>query len=179
MTDPLSSAGGALAVVSLGITVCQGLVKYYGSWNDYVDDGTNLTINLQRLEATFVLLEATLKERFAKSPIQTEVEIGFSACRLGLEKLKQRLFKVAACTAEEGFRAKMKSTRRRALYPFKANTLAKLHKTCLELRDNLSLPLQLLQLCVPSWLHILRVLLFDRWFSLGTLRVTSLSTLAK
>jgi ankyrin repeat domain-containing protein 50 len=146
MGDPLSSAGGALAVISLGITVCQSLVKYYGSWKDYEEDVNNTTLTLQRLEATFILLQSTITEQCAKGPIQNEVNLGVLACREGLGKLEARLAKVAECTTEVGFHARLKNVSRRAMYPFKSSTLAKLREICLGLRDNLSLPLQLLQL---------------------------------
>lgn len=38
MSDPLSVTSGAAGIVSLGITVCQGLVSYYQAWESWEDD---------------------------------------------------------------------------------------------------------------------------------------------
>jgi hypothetical protein len=36
MADPFSGAGGAVGVVSLGLTVCQGLLAYYGPFKHFI-----------------------------------------------------------------------------------------------------------------------------------------------
>jgi hypothetical protein len=38
MADPFLSAGGAIMIISSGITVCNGLFEYYASWKGFNDD---------------------------------------------------------------------------------------------------------------------------------------------
>jgi hypothetical protein len=38
MGDPFSVAGSAVGVISLGLTVCQGLLTYYGQFKAYDEE---------------------------------------------------------------------------------------------------------------------------------------------
>jgi hypothetical protein len=54
-------AGTAVGVASLGITVCQGLVEYYGDWEGYEDDICKPDSGINNLSKSFAFCETSLK----------------------------------------------------------------------------------------------------------------------
>ncbi|KAI3398513.1 hypothetical protein diail_9037 [Diaporthe ilicicola] len=55
--DPLSLASGAGGLVSLGITICNGLISYCGSYRSREDDVATLQANAERLRRHLEILE--------------------------------------------------------------------------------------------------------------------------
>lgn len=52
MSDPISVAGSALGVVSVGIQVCQGLLSYYNAWRSYNSQISHCYNTIEGLNAT-------------------------------------------------------------------------------------------------------------------------------
>lgn len=52
----LGIAGSAVGVASLGLQVCQGLLKYYNNWKDYNEDMAIAYRSIETLEETCVSL---------------------------------------------------------------------------------------------------------------------------
>lgn len=133
----------ALGIVSLGLQVCGGLLKYYESWKDCGKDVAATHESLSGLEKTFNLLKTTIKDQVLSQDIIGHVEQSIVSCEDGIKSLKKRLDKVWASKIPAGLPAKVY---RRALYPFKESTLAKMREAVQDLRGNLALSLSALQM---------------------------------
>ncbi len=145
MTDPFSVASGAVGVVTLGVTICQGLLQYYSSWKGSQKDVAAMCASLEGLSKTFRLLESTISDRRFNQAIVGRVTASIELCEAGVNELDAKLSKVKK-TAVKGVDDQIRSQFRRALYPFKESTLLNLRETISDLRDNLSLAISTLQL---------------------------------
>jgi ankyrin repeat domain-containing protein 50 len=133
----------AVGIVSLGLQVCGGLLKYYESWKDCEKDVAATHESLSGLERTFNFLKNTIQDQALSQDIVGHVEQGIVSCEDGVKSLKKRLDKVWASKVPDGLPAKVF---RRALYPFKESTLAKMREAVRDLKDNLALSLNALQM---------------------------------
>lgn len=61
MSDPISLAGTAIGVVSLGLSVCQGLISYYSTFRDCPRDAANMLEKLEGLKDVLEVLEGVLQ----------------------------------------------------------------------------------------------------------------------
>jgi hypothetical protein len=57
MPDPFSVVSGAAGIVSLGLTLCQGLVAYYGPFNAFDSGIGSLVTRVKELKAILELLQ--------------------------------------------------------------------------------------------------------------------------
>lgn len=131
-------------MVSLGLQVCQGLVRYYGSWKDCPKDVAATLESLSGLEKTFNVLGTAIKNPVLSQEIMLHVEQHIDSCLDGVKKLQKRLDKFV--NAPDGRQSKISSYVQRTLYPFKESTLAKLREIVRDLLDNLDLALSALQM---------------------------------
>ena len=138
MADPFSVASGAVGVVSLGLTACQGLLQYYSSWKGSYDHVAKTCTSLEALTETFRSLETTVKDRKLSQAIVDRVTKNIGLCEDGVKELNKKLAKVKK-TPINGIEEHIRSQIRRALYPFKESTLMKLSETMTDLRENLAL----------------------------------------
>lgn len=145
MTDPFSVASGAVGVVTLGVTLCQGLLQYYSSWKNSQKDVAAMYASLEGLSKTFRLLESTIRDHKFNQAIIDRVTASIDLCEAGVNELDAKLLKVKN-TAIRGIDDQIRGQFRRALYPFKESTLLDLRETVSDLRDNLSLAISTLQL---------------------------------
>lgn len=138
--------GTALAVVSLGIQVFQGLVSYYDAWKSYDADiahtHRSLTNNLKTLQ---VLQHAALSNPINKSTDIEQVETAVLSCKDGLLSLQKKLTKIKPCDVSGGW-SSVRAFGRRAFYPFRESTLSKLREIVEDLKDDLTLAVQVLQM---------------------------------
>ncbi|KAI9783263.1 MAG: hypothetical protein M1839_004103 [Geoglossum umbratile] len=95
MVEPLGVAGSAVGIVSLGIQLTQGLLKYYGSWKDQDSDISDMCVSLDSLQRTLTILSETIQPpaRFGRS-IKDSVEKNVNSINGALEKLKDELREV-------------------------------------------------------------------------------------
>ena len=138
--------GPAVGIASLGIGICQGLLSYYDSWNAYKTNISGAYESIENLGETFVLLQDTLGHRELEPERARRAKECLQSCKDGLDKLEKKLHKLRTYTLPNGLRQKVWSELQRAYYPFRASTLAKLKEIADELRDQLSLATQALQL---------------------------------
>jgi|SRR5579862_6436833 len=150
MAEALGVASGVAGIVSLGIQLTQGLLKYYGSWKDYDNDISDMCASLDSLQRTLTILLETIQPpaRFNMC-IKDSVEKNVDHINEALEQLKDELRKVQGTEPPEpGARSLMRRHVRRALYPFREETLRKIQRVVSEARSNLDLALQVLQVFV-------------------------------
>ena len=146
MSEPLSVAGSAVGVISLGLTACQGLLQYYASWKDYENDVAMTVCSLDGLVETFRLFETTIKGNDLKPELAGQLESSIMACKDGVESLRKKLEKIKQKGNPVSLQEKAQSQARRILYPFKQSTLVKLREIVSDLRNNVGLAMGTLQM---------------------------------
>ena len=139
-------ASSVAGVVSLGITICHGLLDYYDSWKDAEQDFTRMRKFISTLSKTFVLLETSIRRPKVNPVVVAQVEENIASCEGGIEQLGRKLDEIKVNTPQAGWKGKAKESLRRSLFPFKEATLVKLRSISYELQDHLSLTLDLLQI---------------------------------
>ncbi|KAF7505418.1 hypothetical protein GJ744_000964 [Endocarpon pusillum] len=140
MGDPYSIVAGAAGIVSLGLTVCSGLLEYYGSWRDSPSDVVTMCESLEALTKTFQLLDEKVRHPLLDRASVDRVTESIISCAAGVQKLKSKLDKIRH--VKPGMSAHLQ----RAQYPFRQKTLTTMHQTISDLRSNLGLAASTLQL---------------------------------
>ena len=143
MTDPFSIATGAAGIVSLGLTVCSGLLEYYGTWKDYEEDVLAFNNSLEDLQSIFQALESFFQtqNRNLEDSASPRVQECLGHCKGGLETLNRRLQKVKSSPISSSPQNRLQEFKRRAAYPFKKSTIMKHREIVSDLRGNLHLAL--------------------------------------
>ncbi|EAU36670.1 predicted protein [Aspergillus terreus NIH2624] len=156
MTDPFSVGAGVVGVLSLGITVCQGLSVYYGPFTQFdretkalVQKAEGLTSTLQQLETLLNPLQNPLNSPPDEVNLVTQ---RIKDCQDELEGLSHALTKCRGCDATTVIEKSGWYYARKALYPFKRGTLISLTETVSNLQSNLDTALLVLNLYAPTYL---------------------------
>ncbi len=144
--EALGLSSGAAGLISLGITVCQGLLDYYRSWKDAEDRVAHMYASIEALTETFRLLDSAIQSKVLSRNSVQRVEESIRSAERGLHSLRKKLDKVRPVPLQSGWKAKGMAQFRRTLYPFKESTLAKLKELGIELRQDLTLALEVLQI---------------------------------
>ncbi|KAL5341361.1 hypothetical protein BJX70DRAFT_66428 [Aspergillus crustosus] len=152
MADPFSVSAGVVGVISLGLTLSQGFLRYYAPWRDYDDEIRGFTTKVNGLLQTLRLFESLLRPghelQLPSDQYRLLVLDNLASCKEACERLEKML---EECKSSNLAVLTPASTRKsgwirlkRAAYPFKKETLVTLSELVSGLRDNLSLALQLL-----------------------------------
>ncbi|KAM0558487.1 hypothetical protein ACHAPJ_004681 [Fusarium lateritium] len=154
MSDPLSIIGSAVGIVSLGITVAQGLIDYYDGFRDKRSDLLFTTRRLGRLLKVLQALEKqTLNKRTLDTQPASSVDQKLVPGIIGdyiedskelIEELKSELDKFRS-TEHAGAHSELRATGRRLVYPLRRSTLQKLDENIDTLTKDLSFALKLLE----------------------------------
>ncbi len=147
MTDPISVAGTAVGVISLGIQVTQSLFNFYNSYRDQNAELNHTVTRLDRLLDTFQCLRKTVSDRrFQADELSMieNIEMSIKNCEELIQELQDECQKFDKTST--GITAAVKVAGRRATYPFRQSTLQKLDEDIGEIRANLSSTLDVLQL---------------------------------
>jgi len=148
MADPLSVAGTAVSVISLGIQVTQSLVKYYNSYRALDSDLHGTTRRLVSLLDIFQELEKAVtcrKSQGDESNVIKTIEGSIEDCTEYIRELQDECKKFEKHSSG-GIKATIKNAGRRVAYPFRQSTLERLDEDISEIRDNLVPALNVLQL---------------------------------
>ena len=147
MSDPLSVAGSAVGIISMSLTVCQGLIQYYVSWKDYSQHVDRLVKSLQIFLHTLELLNQAIRGFPFEADTVAHVERSISSCQHGVDSLQKKLDKVKSIDLpDRPIYSKILTQGRRLLYPFRESTLTKLQEIISELKDNLTLTMSTLSM---------------------------------
>lgn len=142
MSDPLSIAASAAGLVSLGLSVCSGLLDYYSAWKDQHSEVSTMCELLASLSRTFELLYEKVQHPLLDRRSVDLVTESIISCAAGIQGLQAKLEKIRG--AKSGMNARFK----KAQYPFQQKTLEKLFRTISDLRSDLSQVTNTLQLDV-------------------------------
>lgn len=145
----LGVAGSAVGVISLGIQVCQGLIQYYGSWKDASKNVSQTCKAVRSLEEILEVLNVTIKEKGVATQAETTIQNSINACTDSIEELRAELCNVQEVKGSSVW-SKVHGQGRRLLYPFRESTLVKLKEIVAEIRENLSLAVDVLHLQVAA-----------------------------
>ena len=94
MSDPLSIAASAAGLVSLGLTVCSGLLDYYKAWTDQDSDVSIMCESLDALSRTFELLDDKVRHPLLDRKSVDRVTESIIACAAGIQGLRSKLDKI-------------------------------------------------------------------------------------
>lgn len=148
MADPLSISGGVVGVVSLGLTLCQGLIAYYGPWKSYDDEISGFTTRLECLQHSLQVLHGFISPEqeldLPSDQYKKIVSLQLKSCEDACQKLEGMLDKCKSTDTSEFVKKHDWLRLKRALYPFKKETLVTVSQHVSGLQDNLNLSLQLL-----------------------------------
>ena len=148
MGDPISVAGTAVGVISLGIQVTQSLVSFYNSYEGQDSDLTHTTDTLNSLLGIFQSLKKTLSDRkflANEQDLVQNIETSINNCDDLIHELQDEVQKFNRSSSGETV-ATIKRAGRRATYPFRQSTLQKLDEDIKDIRANVSFALDALQL---------------------------------
>src|SRR2546423_9594991 len=148
MTDPLSVAAGITGLISLGIQVTGSLVNFYTSYKAQDADVARTIEKLKCLLDTFQFLQAALQSRTFRPDEQDlikNIESSIHKCGELIQELQEECEKFDKASTT-GIKDTIRAAGRRAAYPFRQSTLQKLDEAIGEIRHNLSLALEVLQL---------------------------------
>ncbi|PGG95177.1 hypothetical protein AJ80_10005, partial [Polytolypa hystricis UAMH7299] len=145
MADPLSVGGSAVGIISLGIAVCDGLVRYYRSWKDCGGDVEAMLESIESLMGSFQCLGPCLESDGLNKDLVKQVEASIKLSRNRVESLDRELEKLKR-EANPNMRQKIHFQSRRLLYPFKQDTIRGLGERVSSLKGNVSIALEALQL---------------------------------
>ncbi|MCJ1429570.1 hypothetical protein MMC29_007485 [Sticta canariensis] len=148
MADPVSIAGTAAGLISLGIQVTQELVNFYTAYKSQDSALAGMVKRLEDLSSIFQTLESTLSGRNAQKEEEGVIErigIFIGECDELIHELDEECRKFQR-TSSNGIAAAVRVAGRRATYPFRRTTLQALDDTIGEIRNNLWFALDVLQL---------------------------------
>ncbi|KAL9609925.1 MAG: hypothetical protein Q9167_005343 [Letrouitia subvulpina] len=143
MTDPISVAGSAVGIISLGLQVTQSLVSFYMSCKGQESDLNHTTKNLSDLEGILKSLNDALRERkFQEEEIESvrRIESLIEDCEDHIEELNEE------CDRFQKPSGVVKKAGRRVMYPFRQSTLQKLDENIKDIRTNIFDALDILKL---------------------------------
>ena len=146
----LGVAASVVGIISFGIKLTQGLLQYYGSWRDQDSNVADMCASLDSLSRTLAVLSETIQRHDPPNmSMQKRVVESVDGVNIAMKKLEDELKKVQNTEPlKPGVRAAMRRHVRRALYPFKEETLRKIQNVVSEARSDFSLTLQVLHTLV-------------------------------
>lgn len=149
MPEPLSVAAPVIGIISFGITVTQGLVKFYTAVRDQKSNTAKTAGKLNRLLDLLETLRTQLAGRKFDSDEQdllNNIEISIQACDEFIRELDTVNKKFEDCSIDNiSTAARAAKSTRRLVYPFRQSTLQKIEEDIEETVSHLSLSLQLLE----------------------------------
>jgi len=147
MSDPFSVTGSAVGVISLGLTVCQGLISYYEAWNSQEQEVCSALNDLLAVTKALALVEARAKDGGAVSEEAiVHLQGVIMSTKEAVEELDHILSKCKKQAPISSVRQRIQSTSRGLLYPFRQATLQRLQRAVKGTQQNIALALQILQL---------------------------------
>lgn len=139
--------GSAVGVVSLGLTVCQGIVKYYTAFKGQDEELDQAVEKASRLASLLEVLQPRLECHRDTHPVTVQrVEECLIGCYEAIKKLEELLSKCKQESQSEGFRDKLRTFRQRTLFPFKKETLQSLRCAVSDCQENVDTAMSILQM---------------------------------
>ena len=142
----LGVLSGVAGLVSLGITLCKGLLNFYTSVRDVSDDVEKTFQSIESLSKILVKIERSLEHPSITMIENDDIRDCIMSCQTGFDSLLTKVKKLKSRSGSGLMRDKLANAKQRMTYPFKESTLAKTRELCAELQSNLGVALQRLHL---------------------------------
>ncbi|KAF2447283.1 hypothetical protein P171DRAFT_483329 [Karstenula rhodostoma CBS 690.94] len=144
MADPLSVGGSAVGVVSLGLVVCKELHSFISDVRTAADKAEDIRANLESLENHLERLETELG-KLDPTTSTAAASADVVVCVNALNRIKQKLASTASGSGSI-IRQRLRSIKFHLSYPFKTDDLDYLRSLLKNIRDDLHLALQTVNL---------------------------------
>ncbi|WXC67542.1 hypothetical protein SNK03_013347 [Fusarium graminearum] len=145
MSDPLSVAGTAVGIASLGIQVCQGLIKYLQAVNDRNEEIKDAVRDVKQVLSLLDNLNNTLPNvRFGNGT--TSIQTCIDNCNKKLAELQR--FLNGLCKTESGNRITKRAINatRTISYPFQREKLIEMRQSLRSILNDLNLIISIISL---------------------------------
>lgn len=147
MSDPLSIAGSAVGIISLGIQVCQGLISYLQSFKAQDQDIQESLSDVQTMVSILYSLKGILPKVDKRSSETPAIRRCLAESEEKLREIQQFSVKLRGTESpEHDVLGKMDNARRSLLYPFREGKLKSLCQALKGLLQHLSLGLNITSL---------------------------------
>ncbi|KAL2813065.1 hypothetical protein BDW59DRAFT_167633 [Aspergillus cavernicola] len=150
MSDPFSVSAGVVGVVSLSLTLCQGFLRYYAPWRDFAEEIQGFTTKVDGLLRTLRVLGGFLSPEnelhLQSDQYRRLVLDNLTSCEEACRQLEKMLMECNSTDISSSPSVRKHDWLRlkRAVYPFKRETLVTLSQLVSGLQDNVNFALQLL-----------------------------------
>ncbi|KAF5544481.1 hypothetical protein FPHYL_10971 [Fusarium phyllophilum] len=154
MSDPLSVAGSAVGIISLGIQVCQGLISYLQSFKGQDQDIQDSLNDVQTVISILCSLKGILPKVDKSSSETPAIRRCLAESEEKLREFQQFSLKLRGTKSpEHDVVGKMDHARHALLYPFREGKLKSLCRALKGLLQNLSLCLDITTLDIAVGIH--------------------------
>lgn len=109
MSDPLSVTASAAGLVSLGLTVCSGLLEYYSAWKDQPSDVSAMCESAVALNKTFELLDEKIRHPLLDRKTVDRVNESIISCAAAIQGLQSKLDKIRNAKSETGHSLRLRA----------------------------------------------------------------------
>jgi hypothetical protein len=129
MADPLSVASGVAGLVSLGLTLCNGLHNYFSAIKDRHSDIKTATQSLALFQSNICIIQSsTLKLGHRHALAANGVNAGLKNCETQLKALQAFVKDLNSPENSSGTKQKWQKQRLLARYPFDQKKLFQLQE---------------------------------------------------
>ena len=143
----LATAGSVVGIISLGISCCEGLTRYYSEFKSRSDEVNNLISNIDDLRVICRSIDHELQKRIQLQENTAQQALRLIAkCLDNVKHLEDALTKCRITPLPQAFADRLAVLRVKALYPFRKKTLPALKEAVDDVLKNLGSALQILQL---------------------------------
>lgn len=146
MAEAFGVASGVGGTISFGISICQDVLTYYKAFRDSEQDIGQMCASMENVAKTLLAIDLTLRHGSFDQNIIDVVESSINLCAHGLQILAKKLDKIRLTREDSTLRTQLDNAKRKLLYPFKESTLAKLREICHDLKSNLGLAIDALNM---------------------------------
>ncbi|KAH7109984.1 hypothetical protein EDB81DRAFT_832722 [Dactylonectria macrodidyma] len=163
--DPFSLTAGTIGILVGAIDICRLLLRYYGSACDYTDQIQPTVSSIKNFQDILIVIERCITDAKLSHEEKTMIESSINSCEKSLRVLEKKFakFSMSEPLEQDGARdpesaviskkgssvwssRRVRATVAILAYPFRESTLAKLRETVAEMKQNLQLAIEVLNL---------------------------------
>jgi hypothetical protein len=111
----LCVVSGVVGLISLGITVCKGLLVYYDSYKGSRDDIDNMCASVESVGKVLLAIFSLITGRKYTRTIVDIVEKIIVACQQGLDDLSKKLGKIGTLPPDTSLNTKVTNMKRKLI----------------------------------------------------------------
>ncbi|KAM0553135.1 hypothetical protein ACHAPJ_007685 [Fusarium lateritium] len=137
MADPFSIASGVAGLISLGLTVCNGIHAYLGAIEGRNDDIKAALQQLALLRSNIEIVESISSKLSTRHALATDgIAQSLKDCEIHFKALETSIQELTA-TGTSGSKQKWRKGKLIIMYPFNQKKLAQIHERLSKAKDTL------------------------------------------